>query len=49
MLGAILKQLVRRGEIPENIQQTFRKETAGRGPRLPDVVEMLRATIPLLP
>ena len=49
MLGAILKQLVSMGEIPENIRQTFRKRFSDRGLRLPDVVRMLKTTIPLLP
>ena len=49
MLGAILKQLVSVGEMPENIRQSFRKRFSNRGPRLPDVVGMLKAAIAFLP
>ena len=49
MLGAILKQLVSIGEMPENIRQTFRRRFSDRGLRLPDVVGMLKTTISLLP
>ena len=49
MLGAILKQLASVGEMPENIRQTFRKRFSDRGLRLPDIVGMLKTTIPLLP
>ena len=49
MLGAILKQLVSIGEMPEDIRQTFRKRFSDRGLRLPDVVGMLKTTIALLP
>ena len=49
MLGAILKQLVSIGEMPENIRQTFRKRFSDRGLRLSDIVGMLKATISLLP
>ena len=49
MLGAILKQLVSIGEMPENIRQMFRKRFPGRGLRLPNVVGMLKTTIALLP
>ena len=48
MLGAILKQLVSRGGIPEHIREAFqktRKEFGGRGLRLPDMVEILKRTI----
>ena len=48
MLGAILKQLVRRGGMPEHIWRAFqkaKKEFGGRGLRLPDLVEILRKTI----
>ena len=49
MLGAILKQLVSIKEIPENVRQAFRKRFSDRGLRLPDIVRMLKPTIPLLP
>ena len=49
MLGAILKQLVSIGEMPENIQQAFRKRFSDRGLRLTDVMGMLKTTIALLP
>jgi len=49
MLGAILKQLVSVGGMPENIQQAFRKRFSDRGLRLPDVVRMMKETISLLP
>jgi len=48
MLGAILKQLVNRGGMPEHIRKAFRKaekEFGGRGLLLPDLVEILRTTI----
>ena len=46
MLGAVLKQLASRGGIPEYIQEAFReakKEFGGRGLRVPDMVEILKA------
>ena len=49
ILGAILRQLVSIGEIPENIRQKFRKRPSDRGLRLPDVVGMLKTAISLLP
>jgi len=49
MLGAILKQLVSIGKMPENIRQMFRKRFPDRGLRLPNVVGMLKTTISLLP
>jgi len=52
MLGAIIKQLVRRGGIPEHIREAFReakKEFGGRGLRVPDMVEILKKTIASLP
>jgi len=51
MMEAILKQLVGRGDIPEYLPEAFqgKKNVGGRGLRLPDLVEMLRATIALLP
>jgi len=48
MLGAILKQLIIRGGIPEHIREAFqkaKKEFGGRGLRLPDMVEVLKKTI----
>jgi len=48
MLGAILKQLVNRGGIPEHIREAFqkaKKEFGGRGPRVPDLVEILKKTV----
>ena len=52
MLGAILKQLVSRGEIPEHIRKDFQKakrEFGGRGLRLPDIVEIIRRAVTALP
>ena len=52
MLGAILKQLVGRGDIPEYLRDAFQKgkrEFGGRGLRLPDLVGMLKVTIASLP
>ena len=48
MLGAILKQLVSKRGIPEDVRETFRK-FSDRGLRLPDIVGMLKSTISLLP
>ena len=52
MLGAILKQLVSRGRIPEHIRQAFqkaKKEFGGRGLRLPDLVEIMKKAVTALP
>ena len=52
MLGAILKPLVSRGEIPEHIRQAFRKakkEFGGRGLQLPDLVEIMKRAVTALP
>ena len=52
ILGAILKQLICRGGIPEHIREAFRKakkEFGGRGLRLPDLVEIMRKAIISLP
>ena len=52
MLGAILKQLVSRGEIPEHIREAFKKakrEFGGRGLRLPDIVEIMTKAVTALP
>ena len=48
MLGAIVKQLVSRGEIPEHIRRAFqkaKKEFGGRGLLLSDMVDILKKTI----
>jgi len=52
IVGAILKQLVVRGEVLEHVQEAFQKaksEVGGRGLRLPDMVHMLRQAIATLP
>ena len=49
MLGAILGQLVGIGEMPENIQERFRKRFSDRGLRLPDMVGMIKTALSLLP
>jgi len=49
MLGAILKQLVSVGEMPENIRGAFQKRFSDRGLRLPDIVRMIKETVSLLP
>jgi len=52
IIGAILKQLLVRGEVPEDVQTAFRKakrEVGGRGLRLPDMVRMLKQAIARLP
>jgi len=52
ILGAILKQLICRGGIPEHIREAFRKakkEFGGRGLRLPDLVEITKKAIVSLP
>jgi len=52
MLGAMLKQLVGRGGVPVHIREAFRKakkEFGGRGLRLPDMVEILKKTVTLVP
>ena len=48
MLGAIIKQLASKGEIPEYIREAFRK-FGGRGLRVPDIVQILKKTIASLP
>ena len=48
MLGAILKQLVTRGETPEHIREAFQKakrEFGGRGLRLSEMIEILKKAI----
>ena len=52
MMGAILKQLVGRGDIPKDIREAFqeaKKVAGGRRLLLPDLVRMLRIAIVLLP
>ena len=52
IMGAILKQLAGRGSIPNYLREAFQKgkaEFGGRGPRLVDLVGMLRVTIASLP
>jgi len=51
-MGAILKQLVGRGRIMKDLREAFRKasqELGGRGPRLADLIGMLRTAIALVP
>ena len=52
IVGAILKQLLVRGEMLEHVQQVFQKakrEVGGRGLRLPDMVQMLKQAVAILP
>jgi len=52
IMGAILKQLVVRGKVLENVQTAFKKaknEVGGRGLRLPDMAQMLKQAIATLP
>ena len=52
VIGAILKQIVGRGEIAEDLRKAFHKgkrEFGGRGPRLADLMGMLRTAIASLP
>jgi len=49
MLGAILKQLVSIGEMPDDVRRIFRTRFSDRGLRLPDIVGMLKSTTALLP
>jgi len=52
VMGAILKQLVRRGGIPNYLREAFenaQREFGGRGPRLVDVMGMLKKAIASLP
>ena len=52
IIGAILKQLVGRGGIAEDLREAFKKaqmEVGGRGPLLGDLMGMLKATIASLP
>ena len=52
MLGAVLKQLISRGGIPEHIRETFKeakKKFGGQSLLLPDMVDILKKTITSLP
>ena len=51
MMGAILKQLVGRGDIPNDVRQAFKKgkEAGGRRPLLADLAKMLKIAIASLP
>ena len=52
IMGAILRQLVVRGEVLEHVQKAFqkaKKEVGGRGLRLPDMVQMLKQAVVTLP
>ena len=52
IMGAILKQLVGRGGIPDHVREAFqegKKEFGGRGPRLANLMEMLITAIASLP
>ena len=52
IMGAMLKQLVSRGEVPEDLRNAFHKakrEFGGRGPLLGDLMGMLRTAIASIP
>ena len=51
IIGAILKQLVARGEILEHVRAAFRKakQELGQGLRLPDMVQMVKWAFATLP
>ena len=52
MMGAILRQLVGKRDIPVDLRKTLKEEkmkAGGRRPRLPDLMRILRTTIALLP
>jgi len=52
IVGAILKQLVGRGGVAKGLREAFQKakgEVGGRGPRLADLMGMLRTAIASLP
>ena len=51
-MGAVLKQLVGRGDIPEFVREAFqagKMNFGGRGPKLPDLIRMLKIAIASLP
>ena len=52
IMGVILKQLAGRGGIPDHLREAFQKgkmEFGGRGPRLVDLMGMLKRVIASLP
>ena len=52
IIGAILKQLLVKGEALEHVQKAFQKaknEVGGRGLRLPDIVRVLGEAVAVLP
>jgi len=52
IMGALLKQLVGRGGIPDHLRVAFQKakmEFGGRGPRLADLMGMLKTAIASIP
>jgi len=52
IIGAILKQLVGRGGIPDHLREAFQnsqQEFGGRGPRVVDLMGMLKIAIASLP
>jgi len=52
IMGALLKQLVNRGGIPDHLREAFqkaKKEFGGRAPRLTDLMGMLKILIASLP
>ena len=52
IIGAILKQLAGRGDIPDCVREAFqkaKKELGGRGPRLAEMMGMLKIAIRSLP
>ena len=52
MLGAMLKQLVSRGGIPQHMREAFqraKKEFGGRGLLLSDMVEIVKKTVAFVP
>jgi len=52
IMGAILKQLLVRREVPGRVQSAFRKakkERGGQGLRLQDIVQMLKQAVTTLP